>query len=259
MKKIALLFLCGVCIYGFSFAQIDSLRRAKLLRGRTLVDTLQRTDTLPQTVPFVEPSEKKGNPFVGKNEVGRLQVQFALPGRKPVSFLIPKVLYAGPSEFPDPEVSWKRSLIVPGWGQIYNGDSWKLPIFYAGYTGLGWYYSDRNRAYGAYKRGYRIRVLERRDGIDPTPADLAFLEEEELINTAEDGLLRQRDQIRRQRDFAVLYLVGWHLIQVIESYVGGHMKSVDISEDLSLQISPTYIPIPQAGKGAVGMGLQWRF
>lgn len=256
-----LVILCSFFILHFSFlqAQTDSLRKEALKRSFILGDTLEPTfPTLLLKKDTLELPEKKKDPLFGKNAEGRLQLNMKLPGRKRITWKVPKIIYAGRSEFPDPDVSWQRALLVPGWGQVYNGDSWKLPIIYAGYAASGWYYSDRQQTYQNFRRAYRIRVLEADEGYVLTAADISFLENTDLVNTTTDGLRRQRDQVRRQRDYAVLYISAWHLISVAEAFVGGHMKSVDITEDISMKVRPGFIPFQGSG-GAAGLGILIQF
>lgn len=238
------------------FAQTDSLRDAAIERTKQQADSA--SFSIYNHLGATETKKEAKIPIFGKNEEGRLQLNLKIPGREHISWKIPKIIYVGPSEFPDPDVSWQRSLVIPGWGQVYNGDSWKLPILYAGYAATGWYYYDRQRAYQNYRRAYRVNVIFEQTGEAISEADQAFLISEELDQTTTDGLLRQRDQIRKQRDFAMLYIGAWHIINVIESYIGGHMKSVDITEDISMRIRPDFIPLPQQG-GALGLGLAIQF
>src|ERR1700741_794482 len=40
-----------------------------------------------------------------------------------------------------------RSLIIPGWGQVYNHKIWKVPIAYGGLIGLGWAFTYNAKNY----------------------------------------------------------------------------------------------------------------
>jgi hypothetical protein len=258
---VALYFSFFIFHFSFLHAQTDSLRNAAIERSQQLNDSLKPafpSNLVKERASIDSLPAPKRNPFIEKNEEGRLQVNVNLPGRKPIAWKVPKIIYAGASEFPDPNVSWQRSMLVPGWGQVYNGDSWKLPIIYTGYAAAGWYYSDRQSQYQNFRRAYRIRVLESTEEYRLTVADTAFLADNNLTFASIDGLRRQRDQLRRQRDYAVLYIAAWHLLSVAEAFVGGHMKSVDISEDISMKVTPDWIRMP-GRSGAVGLGVTFQF
>src|ERR1700759_2762275 len=49
-----------------------------------------------------------------------------------------------------PRVAVIRSLIVPGWGQVYNHKTWKVPLVYGGLLGLGWAYVYNARNYTTF-------------------------------------------------------------------------------------------------------------
>ena len=42
------------------------------------------------------------------------------------------VLDSAPKKYPHiPRIATRRSLIIPGWGQAYNREYWKIPLVYA--------------------------------------------------------------------------------------------------------------------------------
>ena len=59
---------------------------------------------------------------------------------------------------PDPNVALRRSLILPGWGQLYNRSSWKVPIIYAGFGGLGYMFAFNHREYRYHKLGCDLHL-----------------------------------------------------------------------------------------------------
>ena len=42
-------------------------------------------------------------------------------------------------EYPNPKSVVRKSLIIPGWGQVVNKQAWKVPIVYGLIGGLGYY------------------------------------------------------------------------------------------------------------------------
>lgn len=133
----------------------------------------------------------------------------------------------------DPEIAWKRSLIFPGWGQIYNKRWWKLPLIYGTYAGMGVAIKFNHDRYKRYQKAY----LERIDD-DKTNDNNTFPE-----GIPNDGILRVRDAYRRNRDFSIILTVGVHLLQVLEAYVDAHLRSFDVSEDISLRLQPALTPL----------------
>ncbi len=62
------------------------------------------------------------------------------------------------------------------------------------------------------------------------------------IKSAE-GFVFYRNEFRKNRDYSILYfLIAWGL-NVADATVFAHLKDFDVSDDLSLQVKPTYNPV----------------
>ena len=136
----------------------------------------------------------------------------------------------------DARIATRRSAIIPGWGQAYNREYWKIPIVYAalGITGGTYFYN--NTWYKRCKFAYEIVVsgeTGRYDEIDPKLQG--------LVGDA-STLEFYRNVFRRARDYSVLYfLLAWGL-NVVDATVFGNLKDFDVSDDLSLELQPQYNP-----------------
>ncbi len=53
--------------------------------------------------------------------------------------------------YPDPGKSTVYSILFPGLGQIYNGEYWKIPIYWGAIAGGVYFYSTNKRNYERYK------------------------------------------------------------------------------------------------------------
>ncbi|MFD1771792.1 DUF5683 domain-containing protein [Sphingobacterium suaedae] len=130
-------------------------------------------------------------------------------------------------------VAWRRSLILPGWGQYTNKGLWwvKVPIIYGGLV-TGYVVFDYWQWY--YKKfldelAFR---LENEDRSDP-----------DLYNFTNEGLVSAKDYGRRNRDLTILITAGWWGLNVIEAYVDSMLKNRwDIGRDMTMKISPTFLP-----------------
>jgi hypothetical protein len=128
-----------------------------------------------------------------------------------------------------------RSAIVPGLGQIYNRKYWKLPIIYAGLGisagvfiyNLGQYRDTRF----AYRVKYNMRVFH-------TDSSLYNQIKPILQPLSEESLRFYRNQYRRDIDYsALVFILLWGL-NVVDAAVDAHLKTFDVSPDLSLMIKP---------------------
>lgn len=130
-----------------------------------------------------------------------------------------------------------RSAIFPGWGQIYNKKYWKLPIVYGAmgtsagvfFYNLGNYKDTRF----AYKVRYNMRV-------NRTDSALFSKIKTNLQPLSEESLRFYRNQFRRDIDFSALFFLLLWGLNVVDATVDAHLKSFDVSPDLSLQFKPGY-------------------
>lgn len=141
------------------------------------------------------------------------------------------------SEFPSPRSVLFKSMIVPGWGQIENRQIWKVPIIYGMFAGVGVYAVHLNTQYQDYRAAY----YNSNQGDDndfrfgPTP--------ERLQNVNSNQLQSVRDNFRNQRDFMFIAMGLAYGLNILDAYVYAHMRSFDVSDDLSARtmIGPTII------------------
>jgi hypothetical protein len=129
----------------------------------------------------------------------------------------------------NPRTATMRSLILPGWGQAYNREYWKIPLVYAaiGTTAGFWIYN--NIWYKRARDAYDIRVNHPEDSL------LIYPDLQPLSNSS---LEFYRNEYRRDRDYAILYFcIAWAL-NIVDATVFGHLRQFDVSEDLSLKINP---------------------
>lgn len=158
---------------------------------------------------------------------------------------IPPVFRAQHTPPFDPKIAWKRALLFPGGGQLYNRSYWKVPIVYAGLGGLVFWIWYNNVYYQSFNTSY----ITKYNGGQVLSIKVPFGETSVERLTAND-FLNARDASRKSRDQAVLFLLGAYGLSAVEAYVDAHLKNFDVSEDLSLHISPGMIPTSTAFSSA---------
>ncbi len=152
----------------------------------------------------------------------------------------------------DPNVAYKRALLLPGWGQAYNRSYWKIPIVYAGLGGLGYWFYFNHQKYKTYQTAYRYST----DGDSTTnPATIPTIK----VQNVKEGYRALRDSYRRTRDQSVIFVAAFYALQVIEAYTNAHLKYFEVEEDLSWQIAPTLMQTTASSLPKVGIGLNLRF
>lgn len=151
------------------------------------------------------------------------------------------------SELPTPRSVLFKSMIIPGWGQIENRQIWKVPIIYGMFAGIGVYAGYLNDQYQDYRAAfYNSNQGEDNDfRFGPTP--------ERLQNVNSSQLQSVRDNFRNQRDFMFVVMGLAYGLNILDAYVYAHMRSFDVSDDLSARtmIGPAII-----ADGSPGLSLK---
>ncbi len=142
------------------------------------------------------------------------------------------------------------SVLCPGLGQAYNGEYWKIPIYWGALIGSAHYLNVNQMNYKRYKRIYI-------EASDPSSGYTG------RIST--DTALYYRDIYRRYRDYSILALAAFYLIQAVDANVFAFMQDFEVNDDLSMKISPAVITPDTAfalnspAPSAVGLSLGIRF
>ena len=137
----------------------------------------------------------------------------------------------------NPAVAIRRSAILPGWGQYTNKKYWKIPLVYAG-LGIPGYLFFRNIS--QYKDAKRAYILAT-DG-DPSN-DSQIKEPYYTVRFQPDRIKTFRNQVRQNVDYSVLFFVLFYGLNVADAAVDAHLKTFDVSDDLSLNIKAGYSPM----------------
>lgn len=128
---------------------------------------------------------------------------------------------------PVPKKAGMYSSILPGLGQIYNRQYWKLPLVY-GILGTAGYFIKFN--YDEYIR-FRTAYIYSIDG-DP------LTNSAESSNYEASDLKSLQDYYRKNLDIIVLLTGVGYSLQIIDAVTSAHLRNFDISPDISMQMKP---------------------
>ncbi len=129
---------------------------------------------------------------------------------------------------PIPKRAAMYSALLPGLGQLYNRQYWKVPLVYAAVGASAYFFTTNLQKYHTYRQAYLYTV-------DGNPA--TNVTDPELINYTPDNLLTLRNQYRQYLDYTVLLSAVGYTLQVLDAMVWAHLKNFDISKDLSFHPS----------------------
>ena len=133
-----------------------------------------------------------------------------------------------------------RSAILPGWGQIYNKKYWKLPLVYGALGVTAYIFLDNIQVYKDSRFAYKAKYQASKPNATAADSVLYFRIKEEYLPYSLESLRQNRDQFRRYIDYSVLFFVFFWGLNVVDAAVDAHLKSFDVSDDLSLRIRPGY-------------------
>lgn len=130
--------------------------------------------------------------------------------------------------------TWRRSLILPGWGQYTNGGLWwlKVPVIYGGFVAAIWAVNQNNGYYRTYLEEAKYRIKYN----DAYPVGTRYPRADAQMTQA---FIDQKDYYRRSRDLMMLTTIGWYALNAVEAYVHSMFKyRWNIDNDVSVRISP---------------------
>lgn len=145
-----------------------------------------------------------------------------------------------------------RLALIPGGGQIYNRDYWKLPFIYLSMGG-GIYAFHLNRVkYNDFRKSYMdfydmdkksLRYGQLKAGYTadtrlPVVVRNLFDTERDTVTATRDAIERQKNYWRRNKNLSIIVTGLIYSLTIIEANVAAHLKTFDLTDDLTLRVEP---------------------
>lgn len=130
-------------------------------------------------------------------------------------------------KYPHPGKATLYSILLPGLGQIYNGELYKVPIYWGGLLVSTHCLMLNNRNYKRFKSIHN----------QATNPDVPY-----------DGPISgetakwYRDVYRRYRDYSIVATALVYVLQVMDANVFSYMHDFEVTDDISMNIEPAVIP-----------------
>ena len=118
------------------------------------------------------------------------------------------------------EATW-RSLVLPGWGQIYTESYWKAPIFIGATGTLLYLIIDNNSKFIDAQNNYNDLLAT-----EPQSTNLQILKS-------------QKEYYRDNRDMSIFFLAGVYILAVVDAYSDAHLYDFNVSDDVTLAVFPS--------------------
>lgn len=174
-----------------------------------------------------------------------------------------------------PRKATMKSLTLPGLGQAYNGQYYKIPFIYVGFGVMGYLFVKFQGFAKEAETGYRRLlygdkladaytatlppgyapdlitqpvvipatiqpVTEVTIGVDP------FSDKTVVFRTTANAK-NAYDTFRRYRDLNILLSVVLYAVNIVEANVAAHLKTFDLTDDISMKVEPNVLTIPGTG------------
>ena len=149
----------------------------------------------------------------------------------------------------NPNIAIRRSAMVPGWGQITNKKYWKVPLVYGALVTTGVIFFRNIDQYRDSREAYILAT----DG-DPSN-DFQIKQPYFAVKDQPDRIRVFRNSVRQNIDYSVLFFIAFWGLNVADAAVDAHLKTFDVSDELSLQFKAGYSPIANTNGVAIVLNI----
>ena len=112
------------------------------------------------------------------------------------------------------------SAVIPGLGQAYNKQYWKIPLVYAA-LGTGIYFYRQNQMlYRTYRRAYQQRLSGQPDDYPQYSLNV---------------LVEIQQYYRRNRDISLMLTLAAYALNIIDANVSAHLRQWNIDGNLTFR------------------------
>ena len=130
-------------------------------------------------------------------------------------------------KFHSPVKATLFSTFIPGLGQVYNNNYWKIPIVYAT-IGVPLYFAlDNQKEFKRYKTAYGLRTDE-----DDTTID----EFEDLLTT--ESINSNLEFHQRNKDLLFILTGLFYVFNIVDAAVDAHLFYFPKDDNLSFKLQP---------------------
>jgi hypothetical protein len=120
------------------------------------------------------------------------------------------------------------SALLPGLGQVYNKQYWKLGVVVAATGAVTGFMIFNTKKYNLYQEAYLGRIDN-----DPTTTD-TFIN----YQTSDIDLLRKT--YRKYTEYTVIAGTLCYLINILDAFTSAHLRTFDMNKNISLRAAPYF-------------------
>ncbi|MBX9450215.1 MAG: hypothetical protein KL787_11065 [Taibaiella sp.] len=135
------------------------------------------------------------------------------------------------------------AALVPGMGQVYNRQYWKLILVYGALGTSTGFIIHNSSVYNATRK----EIADRNS--------LGYRVNPKFNLLSDYQLLQQEEYYKSNLDLSVLLTGLGYILQVMEAISANHMKDFDITPDISMRFKSSVLPNQQIG---IGVAFNWK-
>lgn len=140
------------------------------------------------------------------------------------------------------------SAILPGLGQVYNKQYWKLPFVYGAMATSMYYFSINNESYKRYRNAYKIREAGYQD---------EFTLDDGTTLISREGLVSAQNTLKQNRETSLLLFIGFYVLQIVDASVSAHLLQFNVNDKISFD--PKIFNDSNNNKPFVGLTFNYKF
>jgi TM2 domain-containing membrane protein YozV len=188
------------------------------------LDSLQKPD-------LNDPAVKHGY-REGRNDTSR--ARFSTGGDEDYQYVedsefLNDTAYVPPTK--NPKLAGWMSFVLPGSGQFYNGQYWKIPVIYGAFGTLIYVSEFYNVRYKQLKNDERYFLAQQQNDTTYTGGTFYGL-------TNEADIVRYMRKYRRYRDLCYLGTFLVYIMNIFDAVVDAHLYDYNVTDDITLRVEP---------------------
>ncbi len=119
------------------------------------------------------------------------------------------------------------SAIIPGLGQIYNKQWWKVPIIYAAAATVTYFAVTNNNNKNKFKDEYYNRVNGNTEALLP-----------DYATYTDAGIYNLYNAYKSNFQLSLIVGAFFYMANILDAYVYGHLFSFEIDDNLTMNLQP---------------------
>ncbi len=143
------------------------------------------------------------------------------------------------------EHSATRALLlslIPGGGQVYNRQAWKIPVIYGVFAGMGYLVHYNYTRMDMFKTEYLHRVNNNGERVL-----------EGYQSYPDHSIYSLYNSYNRNFQLMVIITVGVYALNLVDAYVFGHLFDFQVNDDLTMSLAPSLQSLPSGLHPTVGL------